>query len=407
MASVFKRSDFPMLQKKGLVYLDSAATSLKPSVIIDTMSQFYQNSYATVHRTAYSLSLEATARYNEVREKVQKFLHAASSDEIVFTRGTTEGLNLIAHCYPLQAEDEIIISGQEHHSNIVPWQLACERTGAKLKVIPLKGDGQIDMQAFEALLSPRTKLVSVVHVSNVLGIINPIEKIIAAAHKVGAKVVIDAAQSAVHLSLDVQKLNCDFLVFSSHKLYGPTGVGVLYGKKELLQSLPTYHGGGDMIKEVTFEKTTYQDPPLRFEAGTPMIAEVIGLGAALDYLQSYAREAIIEHEHRLIMQLLESLPPEVQILGPKEGRTSLVTLHVPGVHALDLATFLDLKGIAVRSGHLCAQPLLKHFGLTSALRISVAPYNTEEEISCFSEILKQLITKLKLEASLERNAAQT
>lgn len=407
MTSVFKRSDFPMLQKKGLIYLDSAATSLKPSSVIDAMSQFYQNSYATVHRTAYALSLEATARYNEAREKVQKFLNAASSDEIVFTRGTTEGLNLIAHCYPIQAGDEIIISGQEHHSNIVPWQLLCERKGARLKVIPLTEDGQIDLQAFEALLSPRTKLVSIVHVSNVLGIINPIEKIIVEARKVGAKVVIDAAQSAVHLPLDVQKMDCDFLVFSSHKLYGPTGVGVLYGKKELLQMMPPYHGGGDMVKTVTFEKTTYQDPPLRFEAGTPMIAEVIGLGAALDYLNSHSRDAVMQYEHRLIEQLLESLPPEVQVLGPKNGRTSLITMHVPGVHALDLATFLDLKGIAVRSGHLCAQPLLKHFGLNAALRVSIAPYNTEEEISHFTESLKQLIIKLKVEASLERNAAET
>ena len=395
MASVFKRSDFPMLQKNGLVYLDSAATSLKPSAVIDAMSQFYETSYATVHRTAYALSLEATARYNEVREKVQKFLSAASCDEIVFTRGTTEGLNLLAQCYPLQAGDEIIISGQEHHSNIVPWQLACKQKGAKLKVIPLKKSGQLDLDAFYALLSPYTKLVSITHVSNVLGSVNPIEKIITAAHKVGAHVVLDAAQSIVHLPLNVQQLGCDFLAFSSHKLYGPTGVGILYGKKELLQMLPPYHGGGDMVKTVTFEKTTYQDPPLRFEAGTPMIAEVIGLGAAIDYLNSYSREAVIEHEHQLIHQILESLPSEVEVLGLNEGRMSLVTLHVPGVHPLDLATFLDLKGIAVRSGHLCAQPLLNHFGLTSALRVSVAPYNTKEEITYFSETFKQLIAKLK------------
>jgi cysteine desulfurase / selenocysteine lyase len=395
--SVFKREDFPMLQKKvhgkPLVYLDSAATSLKPASVIDAMSQFYQTSYATVHRTAYEISLEATGSYNQVRENVRDFINAAVTDEIIFTRGATEGLNLIAQCYPIQAGDEIIISGQEHHSNIVPWQLLCERAGAHLKVIPLMSDGQIDLERFHTLLTPRTKLVSIAHVSNVLGIINPVEKIITAAHAIGAHVVLDAAQSAVHLPLDVQALQCDFLVFSSHKLYGPTGVGILYGKKELLQKMPPYQGGGDMIQTVTFEKTTYQDPPLRFEAGTPMIAEVIGLGAALDYIRSYLRDAIGEHEKALIELALQNLP-SAQILGPKEGRTSLITFHIPGVHSLDLATLLDLQGIAVRSGHLCAQPLLRHFGLTSALRLSVAPYNTAEEILYFCDTLKTLIRKL-------------
>jgi cysteine desulfurase/selenocysteine lyase len=399
MTSGFKREDFPMLRKKvrdkPLVYLDSAATALKPSCVIDAMSEFYQSGYSTVHRAAYEISLEATNRYNQVREKVRKFIHAESTDEIIFTRGTTEGLNLIAQCYPIKAGDEIIISGQEHHSNIVPWQLLCERSGAHLKVIPLMEDGQIDLEKFEQLLSPLTKLVSVAHVSNVIGIVNPVEKIIAAAHRVGAHVVLDAAQSAVHLPIDVQALNCDFLVFSSHKLYGPTGVGVLYGKKELLQKMPPYQGGGDMIQKVTFEKTTYQEPPLRFEAGTPMIAEVIGLGAALDYICSYSREAILKHEHDLIELTLKNLPPEAQILGPHEKRTSLITLHVPGVHPLDLATLLDVQGIAVRSGHLCAQPLLRHFGLTSALRISIAPYNTAEEILFLCAQLKSVTKKLR------------
>jgi cysteine desulfurase/selenocysteine lyase len=326
---------------------------------------------------------------------VRSFIHAESTDEIIFTRGTTEGINLIAQCYPIKAGDEIIISGQEHHSNIVPWQLLCERSGAHLKVIPLMEDGQIDLEQFEQLLSPRTRLVSVAHVSNVIGIVNPVEKIIAAAHGIGAHVVLDAAQSAVHLPIDVQALKCDFLVFSSHKLYGPTGVGVLYGKKELLQKMPPYQGGGDMIQKVTFEKTTYQEPPLRFEAGTPMIAEVIGLGAALDYICSYSREAILKYEHDLIELALKHLPPEAQILGPHEKRTSLITLQVPGVHPLDLATLLDLQGIAVRSGHLCAQPLLRHFGLTSALRISIAPYNTAEEILFLCAQLKAVIPKIK------------
>ena len=399
MTSGFKREDFPMLRKKvrdkPLVYLDSAATALKPSCVIDAMTEFYQSGYATVHRAAYEISLESTNRYNQVREKVRSFIHAESTDEIIFTRGTTEGINLIAQCYPIKAGDEIIISGQEHHSNIVPWQLLCERSGAHLKVIPLMEDGQIDLEQFEQLLSPRTRLVSVAHVSNVIGIVNPVEKIIAAAHGIGAHVVLDAAQSAVHLPIDVQALKCDFLVFSSHKLYGPTGVGVLYGKKELLQKMPPYQGGGDMIQKVTFEKTTYQEPPLRFEAGTPMIAEVIGLGAALDYICSYSREAILKYEHDLIELALKHLPPEAQILGPHEKRTSLITLQVPGVHPLDLATLLDLQGIAVRSGHLCAQPLLRHFGLTSALRISIAPYNTAEEILFLCAQLKAVIPKIK------------
>ena len=394
MASVFKRDDFPMLQKKGLVYLDSAATSLKPSKVIDTMTQFYQHSYATVHRGAYTLSQEATQRYNQVRDQVRDFIGAPSSDEIVFTRGTTEGLNLIAQCYPIEAGDEIIISGQEHHSNIVPWQLVCARKGAHLKVIPLKADGEIDLEKFHSLLSPRTKLVSIAHVSNVLGIVNPIKEMIQTAHKRGAHVVLDAAQSAVHLPLNVQTLDCDFLVFSSHKLYGPTGVGVLYGKKDLLQKMPPYQGGGDMIQKVTFEKTTYQDPPLRFEAGTPMIAEVIGLGAALEYIDSHSREEIIQHEQSLIQLALKNLPLEAQVLGPKEAKTSLITFHIPGVHPLDIATLLDLKGIALRSGHLCAQPLLNHFGLTSALRLSVAPYNTEDEILYFGRMLQAVLHKI-------------
>lgn len=393
MASGFNRADFPMLQKKihgkPLVYLDSAATSLKPTCVIDAMSAFYKNDYATVHRGAYSLSLEATEQYSQVREIVRNFIHANSTDEIVFTSGTTEGINLIAASFPLQPGDEVIISGQEHHSNIVPWQL---KSGITLKVIPLLPDGQIDLAKFKSLLTPKTKIVSIAHVSNVLGMVNPVEEMITEAHAMGAAVVVDAAQSAVHLPIDVQALNCDFLVFSSHKLYGPTGVGVLYGKKEILQKMAPYQGGGDMIQKVTFEKTTFQDPPLRFEAGTPMIAEVIGLGRALQYISEHAN--LQAYEHSLVQLLLDLLPPEVQVLGPRKSR-SLVTVHIPGIHPLDLATLLDLQGIAVRSGHLCAQPLLAHFGLTSALRISIAPYNTAEEIRFFSEQLKATITKLK------------
>ncbi len=436
---------------KPLVYLDSAATSLKPNCVIDAMTQFYQTSYGTVHRAAYALSSEATARYQGVREKIQRFINASLPEEVVFTRGTTEGINLIARSYGdafLKPGDEILISGQEHHSNIVPWQLLSSRTGAYLKVIPLHPDGQIDLERFHDLLSERTRLVSVAQISNVLGIHNPLQEIISAAHRIGAKVVVDAAQSAPHVPLDVQALDPDFLVFSSHKLYGPTGVGVLFGKKEILRQMPPYQGGGDMIQTVTFEKTTYQDPPLRFEAGTPMIAEVIGLGAAIDYLQTYepvaklqfgAKSALLpldsfspqiaysessmsicgekdpaanssnlaskasfatgsygaiqEYEHQLMQLALQSLPAEVSVLGPREGRCSLVTFQVPGIHPLDLATLLDLQGIAVRSGHLCAQPLLRHFGQVAAVRFSLAPYNTPDEVVYFCEILKNSILK--------------
>lgn len=385
----FNRDDFPNLTS---IYLDSAATAQKPRSVIDAMSHFYASEYATVNRSVYSASLHATAKYTAVREKVAEFIHASSPDEIVFTRGTTDSINLIANAYPIHAGDEILISAQEHHSNIVPWQLLCNRTGATLKIIPLLPDGQLDLERLQ--INSQTKIVSITHVSNVLGIINPIETIIQKAHKAGAHVVIDAAQSVVHLPLDVQALDCDFLVFSAHKLYGPTGLGVLYGKKKLLEMMTPYQGGGDMIQTVTFERTTYQDPPLRFEAGTPMIAEVIGLGAALDYINPYPREDLIAHEHHLIQLALQLLPSEARILGPRGQQTSLLTLHIPGIHPLDLATLLDLKGIAVRSGHLCAQPLLSHFGLTSALRLSVAPYNTEEEIRVFCRELGLAIKKL-------------
>ena len=391
---MFSRADFPMLHSQQLTYLDSAATTLKPLAVIEAMNTFYRSSYATVHRGVYQLSLEATARYEAVRTKVQTFIHAASPEEIVFTRGTTEGLNLIARSYGeafIQPGDEILITGQEHHSNIVPWQLLCQRHKAHLKVLPLLPNGELNLELLSTLLTARTKLVSITHISNVLGILNPLQTLIAAAHAVGAHVVIDAAQSAPHIPLDVQALDCDFLVFSSHKLYGPTGVGILYGKQALLKQLPPYQGGGDMIQNVTFEKTTYQDPPLKFEAGTPMIAEVIGLGAAIDYLQAHSFDALHTYEQQLLQLALTSLPSQVKILGPATNRSSLLTFHVPGIHPLDLATLLDAQGIAVRSGHLCAQPLLHHFGLKSALRLSVAPYNTEEEIRYFGQTIKKTI----------------
>jgi cysteine desulfurase/selenocysteine lyase len=397
---MFDRSDFPQLKDSSLIYFDSAATALKPQSVVDAMTQFYSHHYGTVHRAIYALSAESTARYSAVRTQVRDFLNAASSDEIIFTKGTTEAINLVAFSFGeafVQEGDEILISGQEHHSNIVPWQLLCERKKAHLKIIPLLESGELDLVAYKKLLSQRTKLVSVVHISNVLGIVNPISLITSEAHQVGAKVFVDGAQSAPHLPIDVQHLGCDFFAFSGHKIYGPTGVGVLYGKRELLEQMPPYQGGGDMIQKVTFEKTTFQPPPLRFEAGTPMIAEVIGLGAALDYLKDYQNS---EYEKGLLDIAIEKLSQieGVKILGPLENRTSLITFILEGLHSMDVATLLDLKGIAIRSGHLCAQPLLRHFGVESALRVSFSPYNTRGEVISFAQALSEVKT------SLERHA---
>jgi cysteine desulfurase/selenocysteine lyase len=399
----FNREDFPMLKRsvhgKPLVYLDSAATTLKPQAVIDAISNFYSNNYGTVHRAAYELAGESTAKYNAVRAKAQHFLHARSSEEIIFTKGTTEAINLVAFSFGeafVQPGDEILISAMEHHSNIVPWQLLCERKQARLKIIPLLTNGELDLEAYEKILSSRTKLVSITHISNVLGVVNPLKTIIKAAHQKGAKVFVDGAQSTPHLRIDVQDLDCDFFAFSGHKIYGPTGIGIVYGKKELLDQMPPYQGGGDMIHTVTFEKTTFQPCPLRFEAGTPMIAEVIGLGAALDYIQSYGLDKIHAYEMSLMKHALEELIKieGIHILGPSENRTSLITFNMEGVHPFDAATLLDLQGIAVRSGNLCAQPLLQHFGCSTALRLSLASYNTLEEINYFCKTLKNSVLAL-------------
>lgn len=405
MSSLFNRQDFPMLEKvvhgKPLVYLDSAATTLKPQAVIDAISQFYSSQYGTVHRAVYQLAGESTAQYNAVRQQVQQFLHAKSPEEIIFTKGTTEAINLVAFSFGqafVQPGDEILISAMEHHSNIVPWQLLCERRQAYLKIIPLLPSGELDLEAYEKLLSSRTKLVSIAHISNVLGVINPIEAIVKSAHRIGAKVFVDGAQSAPHLPVDVQALDCDFFAFSGHKIYGPTGIGILYGKKELLEKMPPYQGGGDMIQTVTFEKTTFQPPPLKFEAGTPMIAEVIGLGAALKYVNSYGLDKIASYETLLIQEAYKQLSQmeQLHILGSSPHRASLITFNIKGVHPLDAATLLDLQGIAVRSGHLCAQPLLNSLGCTVALRLSLAPYNTVEEIGYFCDALSRVLDPLRL-----------
>ncbi len=390
------KNDFPIFKHKQLVYLDSAATTQKPQIVIDAIRRFYEEDYGTVHRAVYSLAARATQQYDAVREKVRRFLHAREKEEIVFTKSTTEAINLVAAGFPLAPGDEVLISAMEHHSNIVPWQMACSRTGARLKVIPISDTGEILLDAYKNLLSPRTKLVSVAHVSNVLGTINPIQEMAALAHAHGAKIFVDGAQSVAHLAVDVQKMDVDFFAFSGHKAYGPTGIGVLYGKKELLQQLPPYQGGGDMVDTVTFEKTTYQQPPLKFEAGTPMIAEVMGLGAALDYLNQYGLEAIGAKEQQLLQEATTQLQevPGLRILGTAPHKSGIIAFVIEGVHPLDLGTLLDLKGIAVRTGHHCAQPLLRRFGQSAATRVSFGVYNTSEDVDALMRALREALKVL-------------
>lgn len=393
------REDFPLLKRevngKPLIYLDSAATSQKPASVIDAMNDFYSYEYATVHRSIYQLAASATDKYNRVRERVASFLNAKSPSEIIFTRSTTDSINLVALSYGsfIQNGDEIIVSEMEHHSNLVPWQMLAERTGAHLKIIPVNDRAELDMAVYKTLLTPRTKLVAIAHIANSTGTINPIEEIIEMAHVYGAKVLVDAAQSAAHMPLDVQALDADFLAFSGHKLYGPTGIGILYGKAELLDKMPPIQGGGDMIEKVTLKGSTYQKAPLKFEAGTPSIAQVIGLGAAIDYLLSLGWETIHSIEQALLALATEKLLqiPGLRIIGTAEKKAGIISFVIEGVHPLDLATFLDLEGIAIRSGHHCAQPLMARFGVSGTARISFAPFNTENEIErCVAAICHAL-----------------
>lgn len=388
------KEDFPVLSKP-IIYLDSAATTQKPRAVIDAISSFYTNDYATVHRAIYALAARSTELYNEARKTVASFIQA-QADEIVFTKGTTESINLVAYSFPFQEGDEILISALEHHSNIVPWQMAAKRHKAHLKVIPALPNGDLDLEAYEALLSPRTRLVALAWICNSIGTKHPLEKIIPAAHKAGAKVLIDAAQAASHISINVKYLDCDFLAFSSHKCYGPTGIGVLYGKKALLEELSPWQGGGDMIETVSFAETTYNSPPLRFEAGTPMIAEAIGFKAALDYISSIGLPSIQKHEETLTDYCLQELQkiPGVRVIGAPHSRGSIVSFIPIKAHPLDLAAWLDLKGVALRSGHLCAQPALKVFGCNSLLRVSFGLYNSREDIDTFITYLKEGLAKL-------------
>lgn len=402
------RAQFPILERevnnKLLVYLDNAATAQKPQSVIDALSYYYSNYNANIHRGIHLLAEEATAAYEATRTTAQKFINAASSDEIIFTRGTTEGINLVAYTWGrqnIQAGDEVIISGMEHHSNIVPWQILCEEKKAVLKVIPVDDNGELIMDdasavGFKQLLSSKTKLVSVVHVSNSLGTINPVKEIIDAAHKVGAVVMIDGAQSTVHLDIDVREMDCDFFAFSGHKVYGPTGVGVLYGKRDLLESMPVFMGGGEMIKEVTFEKTTYNNLPYKYEAGTPNIADTIALKVALDFISEVGKKHSGKYENGLLKYATEQLEtiPGLKVIGTAKNKVSLVSFVVKNVHPQDLGVLLDNQGIAVRTGHHCTQPLMKRFGIPGTTRASFAMYNTNEEIDRLVAGLQKAIKML-------------
>ncbi len=383
------REDFPILKEKvrgkPLVYLDNAATAQKPRVVIDTLMRYYAHENANIHRGIHFLSQQATDAYEDARAKAKRFLNAAEEREIIFVRNTTEGINLIVQCYGrkhVQARDEVIISAIEHHSNIVPWQMLCEEKGAILRVIPINDDGELLLEEYEKLLNPRTKFVAVNHVSNALGTINPVRQIIELAHRRGVPVLIDGAQAVPHLKVDVQELECDFYAFSGHKLYGPTGIGVLYGKAHLLEAMPPYQGGGEMIRSVTFEKTIYNTIPNKFEAGTPHIAGSIGLGAAIDYLHGMGLEPISAYEHELLMYASEALSsiPGVRIIGTAKEKASVISFVIEGVHPHDIGTILDQEGIAIRTGHHCAQPVMERFGVPATARASLAFYNTREEI---------------------------
>lgn len=386
------RQDFPVLGRavhgKPLVYLDNAATSQKPLQVLQTVERYYREYNANVHRGVHTLSGEATAAFEGSRTTCRDFVNASSEKEIIFTRGATEAINLVAGSWGranISEGDEIIISWMEHHSNIVPWQMLCEQTGAVLKVIPINADGEIIMDEYRKLLGPRTKLVAVVHISNALGTVNPVKEMAAMAHEHGAVILIDGAQSAPHTVIDVQDLDCDFYAISSHKLFGPTGVGVLYGKQSLLEAMPPYHGGGDMIKMVSFEKTLYADLPNKFEAGTPNIAGVIGLGAAIDYVSNIGLDAIASYEHELL-EYATAMAEQVEglrIIGTAKNKASILSFVMDKVHPHDLGTILDHEGIAIRTGHHCAMPVMDRYQVPATARASFAFYNTRQEIDVF------------------------
>ncbi|WP_297760839.1 aminotransferase class V-fold PLP-dependent enzyme [uncultured Muriicola sp.] len=387
------RKDFPILNRKvngnPLIYFDNAATSQTPKQVIDTIVDYYSNYNANIHRGVHALAQEATEAYEGARTKIQHFFNAAKAHEIIFTSGTTHSINLVANGFTafLKKGDEVLVSAMEHHSNIVPWQMLCERTGASLKVIPMSKEGELLMDSYRDLLSDRTKLVVCNHVSNALGTINPIQELITLAHDAGAAVLIDGAQSSPHIKVDVQKLDVDFYTASAHKLCGPTGIGMLYGKSAWLAKLPPYQGGGEMIAEVTFEKTTYADLPYKFEAGTPNISGGIAFGAALDYLNSIGIEAIEDYEHDLLIYATKQLSEieGVKIYGTSKNKTAVISFNIQGIHPYDMGTLLDKMGIAVRTGHHCAQPVMDYYKIPGTIRASFSFYNTKEEINRFIE----------------------
>jgi len=393
------REDFPILRRevngKPLVYLDNAATAQKPQVVIDTLDRFYREENSNVHRGVHFLSQLATEEYEKARLAVQRFLNAAEPREIIFVRGTTEGINLVASSFGrsnVHAGDEILISAMEHHSNIVPWQMLCEEKGAVLRVIPINDAGELRLDELEKLLSSKTRLVALVHLSNALGTLNPVRPIIEMAHRRGIPVLLDGAQAAPHLKVDVRELDCDFYAFSGHKLYGPTGIGVLYGKAALLEAMPPYQGGGEMISSVTFEKTTYNTIPNKFEAGTPHVAGAVGLAAAIDYLSALDRDAVEAYEHDLLSYAAEALRQiaGLRIIGTAREKAGVISFVLEGIHPHDIGTIVDQEGIAIRTGHHCAQPVMDRFGVPATARASLAFYNTKEEIDALVSSLHKV-----------------
>ena len=397
------REQFPALSQKiynkNLIYFDNGATSQKPAMVLDAINQYYSKDNANIHRGVHFMSQHATTEYETARKTIQHYIHAKSSDEIIFTKGTTDGINLIASSYGelLTEGDEILITAMEHHSNIVPWQMLCQRKKLTLKVAPINLKGELITEEFDRLLTDKTKLVSVTHISNTLGTINPIAEIVKKAHAVGAKVVVDGAQSIQHMAIDVQALDCDFFVFSGHKVFGPTGIGVLYGKEALLEKMPPYQGGGDMIAKVTFERTTYNELPFKFEAGTPHIAGGICLGKAFEFLNGLDLQAIQTYEKEITeyaQDLLDTFE-DLSIIGEAKHKTSVVSFSIKGIHPFDIGTLLDKHGIAVRTGHHCTQPLMDFFKIPGTIRASFAFYNTKEEIDTFIEAVDRSMNLLK------------
>lgn len=399
------RAQFPVLDQevngKPLVYFDNAATNQKPKMVIDAISEYYEGYNANIHRGIHTLAEKATKAFEETRTKLQQFINAAESEEVIFTKGTTESINLVANTYGrkfINEGDEIIISTMEHHSNIVPWQLLCEEKKAILKIIPVSDTGDIIYDDYLKLLSNKTKIVSIVYASNSLGTINPVKDVINEAHKVGAKVLLDGAQATAHLHIDVQGLDCDFYALSAHKMYGPTGVGGLYGKRELLEAMPPYQGGGEMIKDVSFEKTTYNDIPYKFEAGTPNIGDVVAFGKAIDFINEIGKDEIARHENELLSYSTQQLKQidGLQIIGEAKEKVSVVSFLIEGIHPFDIGQMMDARGVAVRTGHHCTQPLMTRYGIEGTIRASFAIYNTKEEIDVMIEGISKIVKMMRV-----------